>query len=145
MSKKRNGISLIMLIITIAIMIILASVIILSFSNNNPIKEASKLAFMADLNSFSNELNTYNSNQIMHGPRGYSPVKLQADENSVTYNGIEDINKTINNIIPLLVDMPKYYGLFKVVNGKLIFAGTDINQQEWAKEMGLVVASNGEP
>ena len=94
---------------------------------------------MNDLESFKNELISYNSIQTIKRPRGYSSSKLQADENSVTYNGIIDTSKTINDIIPLLASMPKYYGIFEIVNGKLTFIGTDINKQEWAAEIGIEV------
>ncbi|MDD2376395.1 MAG: hypothetical protein PHD15_03830 [Clostridia bacterium] len=145
--KKYNkkGISLILIIITMLVMLILASAIIMLFSDNNPIKQALKLSFKNDLTNFTNELNTYNYNQIMDGPKGYTPLKLQADENSVTYDGIEDTNKTINNIITLLGSMSKYDGLFEVSEGKLVYKGTDTTQQEWAEEIGLEVIIQGEP
>jgi len=139
--NRKNGISLIMLVISIVVICILANAIILSFSNNNPVSQASKVAFMHDVESFKCGLDSYNSRQAIDKPRGYSSSKLQADENSVTYNGVVDNNKTINDIIPLLGSMPKYYGLFEIVDGKLIFVGIDTTQKEWAGEIGIGLIS----
>ena len=141
----KNGISLVVLIITIVMIIILAGAVIVSIISNNPISEAKKVEFKSDLTSFANELNTYNSNQIMDGIKGYTPSKLNADVDSVTYDGIEDTNKTINNIIPLLESKSKYDGLFEVVEGKLVFLGTDTTQCELAEEIGIEVVIIGEP
>ena len=146
MNKKfKNGISLVILIITIVVMVILAGAVIMSLSGNNPITQASKFAFKSDVKSFTNELNTYNSNQIMDGPKGYSPSMLQADENSITYDRIKDTNKSINDVIPLLGTLSKYDGLFEVIDGKLVFIGTDTNKQDWSEEVGIGVIIVGEP
>ena len=143
--NKKNGISLIILLITIVIVIILASAVIVSITNNNPISEASKMAFETDVNSFKAELDTYNTKQNIDKPRGYSSSKLQANETSITYDGVEDTNNTIYDIMPLLGSMPKYHGLFEVENGKLKFMGTDTTQKEWVKEMGMEIIIIGEP
>jgi len=145
MKNFKNGISLVILLITIIVIVILAGAVIVSIMSNNPITEANKVEFKTDLTSFANELNTYNSNQIMDGIKGYTPSKLNADDDSVTYDGIEDTNKTINNIIPLLESKSKYDGLFEVVEGKLVFIGTDTNQREVAEEIGIEALIIGEP
>ena len=136
-TNKKNGLSLIIIIITIVVIIIMSTVVILSISGNNPIAQASNFEFKNDLTIFYNQLNAYNSNQLIDGVQGYTSSRLQADVNSVTYNGTEDTSKTINDIIPLLGDKPKYYGQFEVVDGKLVFLGTDINLKELAQEMGI--------
>jgi len=143
-NKEKKGISLIILVITIISIIILASVIVMTIINNNPISQAEKLAFMSDVENFKGELNTYNSAQNIDKPRGFSSSKLQADENSMTYDGIADTGKNINDIIPLLASMPKYYGLFEVSNGQLVFKGTNITQKGWIVESGIEVISAGE-
>jgi len=146
MKKTANyGISLVVLIITIVVMCILTTAIILSLSNNNPISTASKLEFMTNLNSFVNELNAYNSNEIMKKPRGYSHSKLQADVTSLKYGEVEDGSKTIFDIIPSLESTPKYQDMFKIVDGELVFTGTDAVQQEWVKEKGIEIVNIDEP
>ncbi|MDD2376272.1 MAG: hypothetical protein PHD15_03430 [Clostridia bacterium] len=135
--KKNYGISLIVLVITIIVVIILAGIVIQSLTNDNTIFKASKVAFMNDLESLKDELNAYNSEQNIFGEREYSSLKLQADETSITYDEIVDNNKTIEDILPSLKTMVKYDGQFEIVNGKLLFKGSDTNKRLWATEMGI--------
>ncbi|MDD2376835.1 MAG: hypothetical protein PHD15_05275 [Clostridia bacterium] len=134
----KSGISLIILVIAIIIIIILASAIIISVVNNNPISQAKKMTFINDLRNFEDELNSYHSDQSIYVQKGYNSSSLQADENNITYNGIVDSNKTINDIILLLGSNSKYDGLFEVLDGKLVYKGTDENEKEWAEEIGIV-------
>ena len=135
--NRKSGLSIILLIISIIVSIILAGAVILNLLQYNPIKQTSKTVFMTDLEGFRNELNVYNSEQYMFGEREYSSLRLQADETSVTYAGIVDNDKTINDLIPSLVKTPKYYDQLEVVNGKLVFKGTNLDEKAWAEEIGI--------
>ena len=48
-NKRKNGISLIVLVITILVMIILAGVVIVSLSKNNPIEKAKEAEFKTNV------------------------------------------------------------------------------------------------
>jgi type II secretory pathway pseudopilin PulG len=50
--RKNDGISLIVLVITIIVIIILAGAVILSLANNNPISQANKATFLSDVSNF---------------------------------------------------------------------------------------------
>lgn len=139
--NNKKGISLIVLVITIIVIIILAGAIILSLSNNNPISQAVKATYLSDVRNFQNELNLYKTKQFAETNGNYELAKLQADETSVTYNGVIDNTKTIKDIITSIGISGKYNGKFKIVNGELVFQGTDTNEQNWASEIGIQVIS----
>lgn len=141
MKNNNKGISLIVLVITIIVIIVIAGAIILSLAQNNPITQASKAAYLSDLRSFQNELLLYQTKEYASKTGQYEVDKLQADSTSVTYNGVIDSGKTINDIIPSLAASNKYKGQFRIVDGKLVFEGTDTNEQNWARESGIEVTS----
>jgi len=142
---KKNGISLIILVIIIIIIIIISGSIILSLSKNNPISQASKATYLSDLKNFQTELELYQSTQFVNNLGSYNPVLLQADNDSITYNGIIDTSRTMNNVIPSLLQSSKYSGQFQVIAGKLIYGGLDTDKQDWTREAGLEVVIIGEP
>jgi len=145
MKIQKNGISLIILVITIIVIIILAGSVILSLSQNNPISQASKATYLSDLKNFQTELELYQSTQFANNLGSYNPALLQADNDSVTYNGIIDTSITMNDIIPSVTQSSKYSGQFQVIAGKLIYGGLDTTKQDWTREAGLEVVIIGEP
>jgi len=143
--SKKNGISLIILVITIIVIVILAGSVILSLSNNNPISQASKAIYLSDLKNFHTELELYQTKQFADNLGSYNPLLLQADNDSVTYNGTVDTSRTMNDLIPSLLQSTKYSGQFQVIAGKLIYGGLDTTKQDWTREVGLEVVIIGEP
>jgi len=143
--KNNKGISLIVLIITIIVIIILAGAVILSLSANNPISQASKATYLSDVKNFETELELYKGKQFVDNTGVYDPTLLQADNDSVTYNGVLDTSKTMKDLIPSLASASKYNGQFQVIDGKLIYGGLDTNRQNWTREVGLEVVIIGEP
>jgi hypothetical protein len=145
MNKKQNsGISLIVLVIIIIVIIILAGAVILSLADNNPISQADKATYLSDLKNFQTELNLYEAKQFTDKLGMYDITKLQADETSVTYD-VVDTSKTMNDIIPTLGKTTKYAGQFVVVDGKLVYQGSDTNRQAWSTDAGIQVIVAGEP
>ncbi|MDD2376348.1 MAG: SUMF1/EgtB/PvdO family nonheme iron enzyme [Clostridia bacterium] len=146
MSKKQNrGISLIVLVITIIVIIILAGAVILSLTNNNPITQANKATYLSDLRNFQTELDMYETQQFADKSGIYDSTKLQADETSITYDGIINNSITMKDLIPSLGKTTKYAGQFVVVDGKLVYQGSDTNRQTWSTESGIEVVIVGEP
>jgi len=143
--KNNKGISLIVLVITIIVIIILAGAVILSLSTNNPISQASKATYLNDVKNFETELELYKGKQFVDNLGSYNPALLQADNDSVTYNGVIDTGITMKDLIPSLETATKYNGQFQVIAGKLIYGGLDTNKQDWTREVGLEVVIIGEP
>lgn len=143
--NKYKGISLIVLVITIIVIIILAGAVILGLADNNPIEQAAKATFISDLRNFETELLLYETKQFVDKMGIYNPDLLQADETSVTYDGNVDTTKTMYDLMPTLGRAAKYAGQFQVIDGKLVFKGSNIKEQNWATEAGTGVLIIGEP
>ena len=130
MNKRRKGISLIVLVITILVMIILAGVVVVSLSKNNPIEKAKEATFKQDMASFRDELSVYIANgQIIN-----DSVKLD-DYNANTY---DEIKKIINSF------MQKYNKKVVIISGELVYAGQDTLEEKWAEEIGMPIINAGE-
>lgn len=135
----KKGVSLSIVIITIVIITILSGAIILNITKSDTIGQASKVRFQGDIKTFETELELYINKETANNIRRFSPLRLNADENSVTYNGILDTSKTIRDIIPSLKNANEYSGKVEIVSGKLVYKGLDNNQKEWAEEVGVQV------
>jgi hypothetical protein len=140
-NKKLKGISLMILVITIVIIVILAGAAILIISKNNPIETARKAAYISTVDSFKSQLYSYKTGMLTNTLGEFDSSKLQADETKVIYTGsgtLDTTVKTINNIIPELVGS-KYENKFEIINGELVYKGTNAKEQEWAESLGLNV------
>ena len=132
MKKQKNGISLIVLVITIIVIIILAVAVILSIANNNPIENANKAKFQNDLKTIQEELTLKQATNYVDEHTG---------------------NGTSEEII--IVNLPSADSYMKsnklvVKDEKLCYVkgGVTEKEEEWAKEVGLESAGtllkNGE-
>ena len=100
MINKKQGISLIVLVITIIVIIILAGAVILSLSSNNPIQSANKATCLSDIANFKSAVAldfAYQVSQTMTGTivyvAGSSVTSLQST--LVTKYGVD---ATISNV-----------------------------------------------
>ena len=140
-TKTKNGISLIALIITIIVIVILAGIVIISITKNNPIANANEAVFKSDVDNFKDELSMYHANNYTKLLGQYEEDKLQADNTKVEYTGVGQIeiqSKTIKDII-IGIDSKNYENQFEIVNGKLAYKGTDATKQQWSLESGILV------
>jgi hypothetical protein len=135
---NKIGISLIVLVITIIVIVILAGAVILTLSANNPINSANESVFKSDLDAIESDLSLYVASEYAN-TTSFSPDSLNADDLSVDYNGNVIVGKTIKDIIPALSTTNKYNGQFEVVNGKLVYVGTDRTKKRWAQETNVDV------
>lgn len=112
MESKRHGISLIMLVITIIVLGILATVTIVSLSNVTVIGQASEAVFKSDISKIKENIEIEKINKSLNS--------------SYTYN----------NVIP-----EKYDGILKVTkDGSITYIGDETSQlKEWAEELGIKV------
>ena len=120
---KRKGISLIVLVITILVMIILAGVVIVSLSKNNPVEKAKEATFKTDVSTFEGDLSFYLANSLATD----STLKME----DVDAAGYSEIKKVINSFAE------KYADKFEVVDGKLIYIGEDKDELVWIGELGI--------
>lgn len=125
----KKGISLILLVITIVIMVILATVVILSMSINNPVEGANETVFKSAIDAYKSELKLALIDKYDNKPM-YDITEFDAG----TWDGNDaNITGTIKQYIPSItaLDALKY----EIQDGKLIFVGTNSKEQEWASEL----------
>lgn len=124
---KKRGISLIVLIITMVIMGILLSAVVLSMRDEDISIKANETKIKNDVASIKEELQNYISHMehefVLKG-QSYSKTKLDATEDSATYDG--KVIEGVNDIYDILPSMYRenYIGAFKIVAGKLVFVTT---------------------
>jgi len=135
---KRTGISLIMLVITIIVIVILSGAVILSLNQNSPIAQANEATFKADLDAIKSEYNIYITSQYVKN-KLYNPSKLNANDLQVAYDATILEGQTIKDIITILKQSDKYNGQFEIINGILVYVGTDRTKKRWAKEANVEV------
>ena len=124
---KRKGISLIVLVITILVMIILAGVVVVSLQKNNPIEKAKEANFKTDLATFKEALELYHTNEIANNSN-YQKNSI----NAIRANVATD-EEHFNNMKKYINSMTKEYSKkFNIVNGELVYIGTNANEQSWA-------------
>ncbi len=117
---KNKGISLIVLVITIIVIIILMSSVILSLSQNNPIKSAKEAVFRNNIDNLKSKVDLYISNQ-------YSITLGQYDSSTMT-----------GNLSTFVTEATTYDSEFSVVCGKLEYKGTDETKIQISKDMGVI-------
>ncbi len=154
MKDKKEGISILVLIITIIVMIILASAVILSITGNNPISRANETKVKTDLTALKDEYNNFYSSALfdnVSNTKGYYTDKMNiTKEGNIIYKGKvvnEGENNSLASIMPSIVGT-EYEGKVFVADGKIYIDNRDNflseEQQEWAKEVGINVLNEGE-
>ena len=134
LGKKINsrGISLIVLVITIIVMIILAGVVLLEFSDDNPIGDANETKFKADLSAYKDELDIYIADKRVDVARmgqTYDPTD-DTDLDDVTGANVATYISNFKD---------SYYATVKILDGELVYFGTDTTEIGWATEIGIKV------
>ena len=137
MNKRRKGISLIVLVITILVMLILSGVVIVSLSKNNPVEKAKEATFKTDMQTFLDDLSLFFVNKISEDST-FDKTSLIADSKTCVYNTQKVGNE--NNIGDIIsgVKNGKYANKIEVVQGSLYFVEPSKTEQKWLLEMGIL-------
>lgn len=124
--KNKNGISLIVLIITIIVLAILTSVIILSISDVNLNDSLDEMSFKNDLAVYAEEVKSAAMNM-------YSEDKEVFEK---TYSTKEEIEKFSSKLVK-----SDFIDLVVVKNGELVLKKSKITdeQKNWASQIRLEV------
>ena len=116
--------------------IILAAVVILSLSKNNPIEDAREATFKEDVRTFQDELAMYIAKDYT-AKAGQRDYKINADK--YTTDGAEDSVYTYISSFS-----KKYENKFKIVNDELVYAGEVEKEKEWIITLNIKVSSGGQ-
>ncbi len=127
-NSRKQGISLIVLVITIIVIIVLAGAVILSLEDNNPISSATEATFNSNKESYGSELALTMSNKYIKDFTFDSNTFYASKWNGNALN----IEGTVKEYIPSLTasEASKYM----IYKGKLMYVGTNINEKQWLKE-----------
>lgn len=115
----KQGISLIVLVVTIVVMLILVSITILSVKDDNTVSKAKEVVLREDILNFQTELKSYIDDkkfEAVSGGQYYSP------KNDPELNYISEYD-AIKEIIPSF--SKNYDGKFAIDNGELVYTGED--------------------
>ncbi len=113
----KKGISLITMIITIIVIIILAGVIILNLTNNNPIDAANEAVRKNDIETIKEQIQLYKLSET---------AKTNGNFDETSMNG------KVSDFIP---GMTKYDDEILIVNGKITFIGEDLDILDIIEEL----------
>ena len=121
MKNNKKGISLAVLVVTIAILIILVATSISVVLNKRYFSKADYSSFVSNFDTYKDELEDYISNQEFLNNGRYNRESLNANKTEVYYNGSKLENMTIKDIIPTISDY--YLDDIQVYNGYLKYVG----------------------
>lgn len=145
---KKEGISLIVLVITIIVMIILASSVLFSLNNNNTITNASIARQMNNANELKDEVEMYRNSAVSEGKEGVEtfPILKQSSGNYETMsskatadskyilNLAEDLKTALCNLakeygeaVTSNLNDKSNYSNFYIINSKLINSTKSFN------------------
>lgn len=132
--NKKEGVSLITLIITIIIIIILSAIIILTLSNNNLIGEAKKARFIDNVANYKDELNLWMTTEYSKKLGELDLTQINATKDFGTYNDLK-----IKEIIKLMTN--KDQEIFEIQEGKLVYVGNDETEKSWIGDVDVEEAN----
>ena len=133
-----KGITLIALIITIVILIILATVgISFVFGGNGLITRADQAALSAELSTYKEQLELYKTNKYMENDE-FVAETLTAGKVNLTYNTkTEGEEGNIKTVIPSISD--EYIERLEVIKGELLLTSQNMTEIKIAQALGIEV------
>ena len=148
-NSNNKGITLVALVITMVILIILATVTInFTFGDDGIITKANQAKYMAELSTFQEELGLYKANKQI-SEEGFNVESLTAGEESLSYTTSEGLvtEGTIYDVITSLIGS-SFAGKMEIRKGELLINSQDIEEIKIAQSMGIkvnpYVIENGE-
>ena len=142
-NKSKKGISLIVLLITIIVMLILASAVVLYSLNNRSVDNANKVKIKSDIAAILDDYNNYNYKTLLSNAstaEGFDKTLLSADSEDVSYNGETLKGKKISDILPSIKGT-EYEEKVYIKEGIIYIDGKDYSEEEigWMIEQGINV------
>ena len=136
-NRKMAGITLLALVLTIVVLIILATVSInMLFGENGLVTSANMAVKMSEFSTFLEEKNMFDANKKAENVE-YMQESLNAGKTVLSYNtqGSEATDGNIQIVIPSMGD--EYLNKFEIINGELIVNTADSTEIEVARALGI--------
>ena len=122
MKRNKKGISLVTLVITIIVMIILASIVIINLGQTNILKNARQATFKQNLENYITELSMYVGDEI--------EKNVELDQKTINAT-----SETIATLITSIKEEDKEK--FAVIGGNVVYKGEDTDEAIWCEELGI--------
>ena len=136
MSKKQNGISLIVLVVTIVVIIILVATVLYNITDGKLFGVANESVFKNDLRVIEEEFEMFVQTKATQSVGKFEIESLNAADNGLTYNTkTNDKETNIYDVIPTA--KKGYYSEFEIIKGELYYKGDVEQKLIWAKELGI--------
>ncbi len=126
MKNNKTAVSLIVLVITILVLSILATIVIISLSNTNIIGQTSSTVFKQDLANYKEAYEMYVTNKLSEN------ANFDRSTLNITYEN-EEYEKIFGNV------PDKYKEGLKVINGKLVYETEDETEKAVVKDLNMKV------
>ena len=123
--KKKNAISLIVLVITIIVMAILATTVVITLSNTNIIEQAKATSFKSDMSSYKEVYELYVAGELAKN-HNFDRTSINASNNDDTFKAIFGDNVS-----------QKYVPKLSVKNGNLQYETDDAEEKAALNEIGI--------
>lgn len=136
---EENGITLLALVISIVVLMILATVSINAlFGADGLIEQASRAKLTTEFTIFIEEKKTYDSKKTYEDSE-YLGESLTAGQTTLIYNTQgEDTDGNIQSVIPSMND--DYAGKFEIIKGELLLWASSELEYEVATSLGIKVS-----
>ena len=139
-SEKDKGITLVALVITVVILIILATVAVnLTIGENGIITKAYEAKYLTELSTYKEELGIFQLSKSMQY-ENFEPGTMVAGENSLTYS-IGETEITEGSIYDVLTSLKdgSFAGKLEIIGGELLLNSTDKTEIEVAQSLDIRV------
>ena len=134
---KDKGITLVALVITIVILIILATITVkFAFGENGLIGKAESAVLMTEFSTYKEEMNIFSTTKKLEN-MDYTNESLNAGSTNLTYNTKEGTEGNIQTVIPSMKG--EYLDKFEIIKGELLLTTTEGDEMQIAMALGIKV------
>ena len=104
-------------------MLILVSIIVMSFSKSNPISKASEVKFKSDVKGFREEL------LATHASKAYDNLSYKKENVNISLDNYSEMKEYIEDI------SEKWCKKLYISKGELVYGGTDETEKKWFEDV----------
>ncbi len=123
--NRKNGITIVVLVITILVLSILATTVVISLSTTNMISETQKTVFKLNMSTYSQIYDIYLANRILQD-RAFDETKLNMTYKDAAY-------------LDIFGSVPdKYKEGLRIIKGKLVYITENESELEIIESLGMI-------
>lgn len=142
MYQKKNGVSLIVLVVTIVVILIISVAVLFVLIDRNVIASANEGNFKSDIAMLQEKLNLYVYSAKFSNPT-YDPDHLQWNGKDIPTGTGKLTNKVNEDTIDVILeDIPlAFHDKITIVDGKLVFKALSEQKKQWVLDLGYSISN----